>query len=168
MSINSINIIWGWDWMSPPLFAIDLPWIPWVGLPWGCPIITIVRPIYIKVYCRRNLPHYITATLSTLHFSPPHGTRTRLRITRQDEVQIWRVAQFRAHFPIRSGLTSTSLPTRWNSSFFYRSSQLSCLLLRRDNDLSGKCFSWMIKRIWKWCENSRLLILEVTQNNFNL
>ena len=79
INFNSINIIWGWDWMSPPLFAIDLPWIPWVDLPWGCPIITIsctpqtqvVRPIYIKVCCRRNLPHYTAATLFTLHYLPP-------------------------------------------------------------------------------------------------
>ena len=73
----------------------------------------VVRPIDIKVCCCRNLPHYTPATLSTLHYlpppRPPHGTRTRLRITRQDEVQIWGVAQFRAHFPIRSGLTSTSV-----------------------------------------------------------
>ena len=99
INFNSIDIIWGWDWMSPPQFEIGLPWIQWVGLPWACPIITIActphtqvkRPIYIKVCRRRNLPHCTRAGLATLHYLPPTppGTRTRLRITRQDEVQIW-------------------------------------------------------------------------------
>ena len=166
INFNSINIIWGWDWMSPPLFAIDLPWIPWVGLPWGCPIITIsctpptpvVRPIYIKVCPHPAFEIFITTIelrYTTYPLPPPmelardcvspgrmrykYGGLPSSELTSPSD-PAWPAPQYEDQF----SLTSTSLPTRWNPSCFSRSSQLSYLLLRRDIEQSGKGFSWMI------------------------